>query len=67
MSPKKTIEGAIGGLAASMVAGAAASLIYLRSLPLAHALLLSVVGGACGQAGDLAESLLKRSTGVKDS
>jgi phosphatidate cytidylyltransferase len=67
VSPKKTIEGAIGGLAASMVAGAAASLIYLRSLPLAHALLLSVVGGACGQAGDLAESLLKRSTGVKDS
>jgi len=30
-------------------------------------LLLAVVGGALGQLGDLVESLLKRSTGIKDS
>jgi phosphatidate cytidylyltransferase len=32
-----------------------------------HAVPLAVVAGALGQAGDLGESLLKRSTGVKDS
>ena len=36
-------------------------------MPLAHAVPLAVVAGALGQAGDLAESLLKRSTGIKDS
>ena len=35
--------------------------------PLAHAIPLALVAGALGQAGDLGESLLKRSTGVKDS
>jgi len=67
VSPKKTIEGAFGGLAGSLLGGVAASLICLRALPLSHSLPLAVVAGACGQAGDLAESLLKRSTGVKDS
>ena len=46
VSPKKTVEGAVGGLLGSVL----------------WALL-----GALGQAGDLGESLLKRSTGVKDS
>jgi phosphatidate cytidylyltransferase len=32
-----------------------------------HAIPLAIVAGALGQAGDLGESLLKRSTGVKDS
>ena len=68
VSPKKTIEGAIGGLLGSMLGATWASLQYLSGrLPLWHALPLAVVGGALGQAGDLAESLLKRSTGVKDS
>ena len=40
---------------------------FLPSLPLAHAVPLALVAGALGQAGDLGESLLKRSTGVKDS
>jgi phosphatidate cytidylyltransferase len=39
----------------------------LPEIPLSHALPLAVVASALGQAGDLAESLLKRSTGVKDS
>jgi phosphatidate cytidylyltransferase len=67
VSPKKTIEGALGGLGGSLVGAVLASLICLRSLPLSHSLPLAVVAGSCGQAGDLAESLLKRSTGVKDS
>ncbi len=36
-------------------------------MPLLHAIPLALVAGALGQAGDLGESLLKRSTGVKDS
>jgi phosphatidate cytidylyltransferase len=67
VSPKKTVEGALGGLAGSLLGGVAASFVCLRSLPLSHSLPLAIVAGACGQGGDLAESLLKRSTGVKDS
>jgi phosphatidate cytidylyltransferase len=68
VSPKKTLEGAIGGLLGSVVWALLGSLWFLRgALPLAHAVPLAVVGGVLGQAGDLAESLLKRSTGIKDS
>jgi phosphatidate cytidylyltransferase len=68
VSPAKTIAGAVGGLAASVAWAAVGSESYLRgSLPMKHAIPLAVVGGALGQAGDLGESLLKRSTGVKDS
>lgn len=67
VSPKKTVEGALGGLAGAAVGGAVASLTFLRSLPLPHAVALALVAGALGQAGDLGESLLKRSTGIKDS
>ena len=67
ISPKKTLEGAIGGLVfgtAAMVAGG------LRVFPDANLLLLGLVGAtvsALGIVGDLFESLLKRSAGVKDS
>ncbi|GAC1524135.1 MAG: phosphatidate cytidylyltransferase [Polyangiales bacterium] len=68
VSPKKTIEGAIGGLLGSLIGATWAAFGYLSGrLPIAHAIPLAIVGGALGQAGDLAESLLKRSTGVKDS
>jgi phosphatidate cytidylyltransferase len=68
VSPKKTMEGAVGGLAAAVLGGGvAAHFLYLRSLPLLDGVVLSIVAGALGQAGDLGESLLKRSVGVKDS
>ncbi|GAC1352812.1 MAG: phosphatidate cytidylyltransferase [Polyangiales bacterium] len=68
VSPKKTIEGAIGGLGGSVLGALSASLFYLHGrLPVSHAIPLAIVGGVLGQGGDLAESLLKRSTGVKDS
>jgi phosphatidate cytidylyltransferase len=67
VSPKKTVEGALGGLAASLLSGVVASLWFLPSLPLRDAVVLSLVAGALGQAGDLGESLLKRSFHVKDS
>lgn len=68
VSPKKTIEGAIGGLAGAALGATWASLHFLRGLlPLVSGIVLAVLGAAVGQAGDLVESLFKRSTGVKDS
>jgi phosphatidate cytidylyltransferase len=67
VSPKKTVEGSIGGLAGSVFGALLAHFWFLPSLSLVHGVLLAVVAGALGQAGDLGESALKRSTGVKDS
>ncbi len=67
VSPKKTVEGSIGSLGGSMVGGLLAHFWYLPEIPLANALILALVAGALGQAGDLGESLIKRSVGVKDS
>ena len=68
VSPNKTVEGAIGGLVAGLAWAIFGSLGYLRKdLPLAHAVPLGLVAGVLGEVGDLGESLLKRSMGVKDS
>src|SRR5258708_1661704 len=69
VSPKKTVEGAVGGLFASVVWALFSAFVLLPRgmLPVGHAVPLAVVAGVLGQAGDLAESLLKRSTGHKDS
>ncbi|HTA91696.1 MAG TPA: phosphatidate cytidylyltransferase [Polyangiaceae bacterium] len=67
VSPKKTRAGFVGALVGAEVGAALAHFLYLRSIPLEHALLLGLVAGALGQFGDLVESLLKRSTGIKDS
>jgi phosphatidate cytidylyltransferase len=67
VSPKKTVEGALGGLAAGTVGALVIHVVLLSSMPISHTIALSLVAGALGQAGDLGESLLKRSSGVKDS
>ena len=67
VSPKKTVEGAIGGLGGSVIGALMAHFWFLPSLPLVSGVILALVAGALGQAGDLGESLLKRSFGVKDS
>ncbi len=65
ISPKKTREGAIGGL----IGGIAASLLIgtLMRLPWFHALALGVLGVLASTFGDLSESVIKRQVGVKDS
>lgn len=67
VSPKKTREGLLGSVVFSTFAALLASFTYLPSLPPLAASLLGALGGVVGQLGDLAESLIKRSTGVKDS
>ncbi|MCM8790533.1 MAG: phosphatidate cytidylyltransferase [Candidatus Omnitrophica bacterium] len=66
ISPRKTVEGTIGGLICSVVA-AVASKSFLPSFPYGHLLVLGFLLGILAQVGDLAESLLKRDCGVKDS
>jgi phosphatidate cytidylyltransferase len=67
VSPAKTVEGAVGGLLGSLTGAFAAHYWFLPTLPLVNALVLAGVANVLGQAGDLVESLVKRSTGVKDS
>jgi phosphatidate cytidylyltransferase len=67
VSPKKSIEGAVGGLGGSIAGTLVAKFWFFPQLSLADALLTAVLIGMLGQAGDLFESLLKRSFGVKDS
>lgn len=69
ISPSKTIEGVIGGLAASMIA----MVIYALVLQIADfrvsyglALVYGLLGGAVGVFGDLCFSVIKRQTGIKD-
>lgn len=65
ISPKKTVEGAIAGLAFSVL-GALISRPFLNFGYL-HLISLGIVFGILGQLGDLSESLIKRDCEVKDS
>jgi phosphatidate cytidylyltransferase len=66
ISPKKTVEGAIAGVAGSVIAGTIGGSLVLGK-PCMTMLGICVVTAVAGQIGDLAESSLKRSAGVKDS
>jgi phosphatidate cytidylyltransferase len=65
ISPKKTWEGSIAGLAGSLAVGYAFH--FWLTIPLGHLLAMAFVGNVAGQMGDLLESACKRSAGVKDS
>ncbi len=67
ISPGKTIEGAAGGLAASLLVGLAGGALFLPGAGWNAGLVFALGAGLAGQAGDLFESALKRSAGVKDS
>jgi phosphatidate cytidylyltransferase len=67
VSPKKSIEGSVGGLFGSLVGALLAKYTFFPQLTLTDAVVTALVIGVVGQSGDLFESLLKRSFGVKDS
>ncbi len=67
VSPKKSIEGAVGGLVGSIGGTMLAKFTFFSQLTISDAIATALVIGIVGQAGDLFESLLKRSFGVKDS
>ena len=67
ISPKKTLEGAVGGIIGAIIAGLL--LVLILDLPIGYgvATLLAIAVSVFGQIGDLLESLFKRNMGVKDS
>ena len=67
VSPKKTIEGSLGGLAAGLLFALIFSMFALPFVSWWSCLAAAVILNVLGQAGDLFESLLKRAVGVKDS
>lgn len=67
LSPGKTWEGAVGGLAATLLAAGIVKLFLIEDLGAAEALLLGAALSIACQLGDLAESFLKRGFGAKDS
>ncbi len=67
VSPKKTVEGSIGGLAGSALAGGIGSAVFGLGVSAWVGAGVGLGLGLVGQLGDLSESLLKRQVGVKDS
>jgi phosphatidate cytidylyltransferase len=65
ISPKKTVEGAIGGFVVQAITFAL--LAQLADLPLVHGLVLGALVAVVAQAGDLIESQFKRNAGLKDA
>jgi phosphatidate cytidylyltransferase len=67
ISPGKTWEGALGGMAASLLMAVLAHFWFFRELDLRAALPLAAVMNVLGVLGDLTESALKRGAGAKDA
>ncbi len=67
VSPGKTVEGILGLVAGSLAGCLLFRELFFPALPVLHVSVLAVAGGVVGQLGDLSESAIKRSAGVKDS
>ena len=73
VSPKKSVEGAIGGFAAAIGGALWGRAWFMHDefgepfLGVGQAILLGVLVGTLGQLGDLVESLLKRDAAIKDT
>jgi phosphatidate cytidylyltransferase len=67
VSPKKTVEGAVGGLVGAVGVAAAAKAIFLADLSWPGSLVFFLLAASAGQLGDLFESVMKRTAGIKDS
>jgi phosphatidate cytidylyltransferase len=67
VSPKKTLEGLLGGMALAVMAALVAQVWFLPQLHLVDAIILGGLLTGAGLLGDLSESAIKRGAGVKDS
>jgi len=67
ISPNKTIEGSLGGLAASLIVAFIAKAFFLKTIAMTHCILLALGIAVMGQLGDLCESTFKRLKNVKNS
>jgi phosphatidate cytidylyltransferase len=67
VSPKKSWEGSVASVFASVLVGTLYLHFFIPSFPLVYAIGLTALANAAGQMGDLAESAMKRGANVKDS
>ena len=67
ISPRKTVEGAVAQVIASIATALALGLWLLPACPVAAVVAAGALLGVVGQAGDLAESVIKRTVGLKDT
>jgi phosphatidate cytidylyltransferase len=67
ISPGKTVEGALAQLVMSVLAALGARATFFPALSLESAVVVGLLLGVVGQAGDLLESAIKRSVGTKDT
>lgn len=67
ISPKKTVEGLIGGVITSIAAAVVIHFTFFPAFPLFHAIVAGAILSVAGVIGDLTESMWKRSAAVKDS
>ena len=67
ISPGKTVEGAVGGLAGNLLVGSIGNFFFFPAFSWGPAVLFFLAVGLAGQVGDLFESEFKRSSKIKDS
>ena len=65
ISPKKTIEGSVGGTLGSVILCGVFGLIFAKDMMI-HCLIVGLLGGVVSQFGDLTASIFKRKMGIKD-
>ena len=66
VSPKKTVEGFVGGILGAVAAAFFSYYVFFKSTGLNHLLVVSIFVSLIGQIGDLTESLFKRDAKIKD-
>jgi phosphatidate cytidylyltransferase len=67
ISPNKTVEGFVGGLAGALLISTVFAHFLMPGFGLRHAVVVGLIAGLAGPMGDLAESSLKRNMRIKDS
>ncbi|RUM43794.1 MAG: phosphatidate cytidylyltransferase [Desulfocapsa sp.] len=67
ISPKKTVEGAVGGILTGILFAGVLAFSLLNTVPWLFLVLIAIILGGIGICGDLTESVVKRATGTKDS
>src|SRR5690606_7424280 len=66
VSPKKSLEGSIGGVVGCALVTVLFGLIFLKGISMHHLIIMGLISGTVSQVGDWAASAIKRYSGIKD-